>query len=120
MMRMIVLYAALTMAIIGLAAWLLTLTFADASAGGGAGGAIRLSAIVATVVQLAAFVATKLVAPRNVMAAWGAGSLVRLLTLLVYAFVAVKLLNLPATPALLSLVVFFFLATLLEPLFLRR
>jgi hypothetical protein len=43
-----------------------------------------------------------------------------MLTLFVYALLAVKVLGLPAVPALISLAVFLFLSTLLEPLFLRR
>jgi hypothetical protein len=54
------------------------------------------------------------------MAAWGAGSLVRLLTLVVYALLVVKTFGLSPAPALLSMAVFFFLSTLVEPLFLRR
>jgi hypothetical protein len=45
---------------------------------------------------------------------------VRFLTLFIYALLAVKVLGLAPVPALLSLAVFFFLSTLLEPLFLRR
>jgi hypothetical protein len=54
------------------------------------------------------------------VAAWGAGALLRFVALVVYALVAVKVVGLPSLPALLSLFVFFFLSMLLEPLFLRR
>jgi hypothetical protein len=116
MRRAIVLYGAASVGLIALVAWLFTLAFHTS----GSAKAIQLSALVAAVVQIGAFAATKLLAPRNVMAAWGAGSLLRLLTLIVYALLAVKVLGLAAAPALLSLVAFFFLSTLLEPLFLRR
>jgi len=116
MTRAIVLYAATTIIIIALVAWLLGLVFG----GTGSWAAIRLSAVVAAVVQIGAFAVTTLMAPRNVMAAWGAGSLVRLLALIVYALLATKVLGLAATPALISLAAFFFLSTLLEPVFLRR
>ena len=116
MMRAVLLYAMTTLALIAVVAWGLTHTFR----GAGAGDAVALSALVAAVVQVGAFTATKLMSPRNVMAAWGVGSLVRLLTLVVYALLAVKVLGLAAAPALLSITVFFFLSTLLEPLFLRR
>jgi len=109
-------YAAVIVAAIGLVAWLLTFVLS----GAGATSAIGISAAVAAVVQVAAFALTKSMIPGNVVAGWGAGSLVRLLTLLVYALVAVKVWNLPAVPALASLAVFFFLSTLLEPVFLRR
>jgi hypothetical protein len=104
------------MATIAFVAWALTL----ALAGPGATSAIAISAIVAMIVQIAAFAVTRSMISRNLVAAWGAGSLVRLLTLLVYGLLAVKVLGLPAVPALISLVAFFFLSTLLEPVFLRR
>jgi hypothetical protein len=109
-------YALVVLATIALVAWGLTL----AIGGAGATSAIAISAAVAGVVQVSAFAVTQSMLSQNVVAAWGAGALVRLATLLVYGLLAVKLLALPAMPALLSLVVFFFLSTLLEPLFLRR
>jgi len=109
-------FAFASAAAIAFVAWLLTL----AMSGANATSAIGLSALVAAVVQIAAFAVTASMASRNVVAAWGAGALVRMLTLFVYGFLAVKVLGLPPVPALISLVVFFFLSTLLEPLFLRR
>lgn len=116
MTRAVLLYSAVSIGLIALVAWLFTVAFATA----GSAEAIRLSAIVAIVVQVGAFSATKVMVRRNLVAAWGAGTLLRLFTLILYGLVAVKLLGLAATPALLSLVAFFFLSTLLEPLFLRR
>ena len=116
MTRSVVVYAVATLALIAIVGWLLTLAF-DEPAGAAA---IRLSAVVAAVVQIAAFVVTRSMMTRNAMAAWGAGSLVRMVTLIVYALLAVKVLGLAPAPALLSLAVFFFLSMLLEPLFLRR
>lgn len=115
-MRNSALYAASTVAIVGLLGWLLARLFTEP----GSAAAVGLSAVVATVVQMGAFTSTQLMAPRNMIAAWGVGSLVRLVALVVYGLLAVKVLGLPAAPALLSLAVFFFLSTLLEPLFLRR
>jgi len=109
-------YALVTIALVAIAGWVLTLALTDT----GAASAIGISALVAIVVQIAAFAATSRVAPKNIIAAWGMGALARLLTLFVYAFLAVKVLGLPAVPALISLAVFLFLSTLLEPLFLRR
>lgn len=109
-------YALVTIGLIALVAWPLTL----ALTGVGAASAIGISATVAVVVQIAAFAVTTMMAPKNVIAAWGAGALARMLTLFVYALVAVKVLGLPAVPALISLAIFLFLSTLLEPLFLRR
>lgn len=109
-------YAAVMLATIALVGWLLTM----ALGGAGATSAIGLSAMVAAVVQIAAFAVTKSMIGRNVIAAWGAGSLVRFLALFVYGLLAIEVLGLPPVPALISLAVFFFLSTLLEPLFLRR
>ena len=109
-------FAFATVAAIAVVAWLLTLTMT----GTNASSAIGLSALVAAVVQIAAFAVTRSMASRNIVAAWGAGAVVRMLTLFAYGFLAVKVLDLPPVPALISLVVFFFLSTLLEPVFLRR
>lgn len=116
MTRAIGRYALAMFATIALVAWLLTL----AITGAGSTSAIAISAGVAAVVQISAFAVTRSMIGRNVMAAWGAGALVRMLVLFVYGLLAVKVLALEAVPALVSLVLFFFLSTLLEPLFLRQ
>ena len=108
---------ALAMAVtLALAGWALTLALTGADAAS----AIAISAMVAAVVRIGAFAITRSMLPTSLVAAWGAGALVRFVALVVYGFVAVKLLGLPALPALLSLFVFYFLSMLLEPLFLRR
>ena len=110
------LYALAATLLIALLGWLLTLGFPgprDAAA-------IRLSAIVAIVVQLVAFAVTKTLARRHLIAGWGAGSLLRFMTLVVYALLAVKVLGVAPVAALVSLATFLFLSTLIEPLFLRR
>lgn len=109
-------YALVTIGVIALVAWLLTL----AITGVGTTSAITISAGVAAAVQIAAFGVTRSLIAQNLIAAWGAGALVRMLALFTYAIVAIKVLLLPPMPALVSLVVFFFLSTLLEPFFLRR
>ena len=114
-MKSFAFYAVITITIVAIIAWLLTLAFAnerDAAA-------IRLSAIVVVVVQLASFAMTKLLAPKGMLVGWGAGALLRLTTLVIYALLVVKVLGMPAVPALISMVVFFFLSTLIEPLLLR-
>ena len=116
MTRAIARYALTIAASIALVAWLLTL----ALTGSGASAAVGISAVVAAIVQIAAFTLTRSMIAGNMIAAWGAGSLVRLVTLVVYGLLAVKVFGLPALPALLSLFVFFFMSMLLEPLFLRR
>jgi 4-amino-4-deoxy-L-arabinose transferase-like glycosyltransferase len=110
------LYAVAAVALIATIGWLLTMAFP----GSRDAAAIRLSAIVAIVVQLVAFAITKAVAQRHLIAGWGAGSLLRFMALVVFALLAVKVLDLPPVAALVSLATFLFLSTLIEPLFLRR
>lgn len=114
-MRNFALYAVIVVTLVSLVGWLLSLAFATP----GDAAAIRLSAIVVIVVQLAAFGMTRMLAPRGIVAAWGAGSLLRLMTLAIYALLVVKVLGMPAMAALISIAVFFFLSTLVEPLLLR-
>jgi hypothetical protein len=115
-MRSLAFYAVIVITIVALVGWLLTMAFPgprDVTA-------IWLSAIVVVVVQLAAFGMTKLLAPKGMFVGWGAGSLLRLATLIIYSLMVVKVLGMPAVPALISMVVFFFLSTLIEPLLLRQ
>ncbi len=109
-------YATATVASIVVAGWLLTLGFS----GPGDAAAIRLSALVGIVVQLAAFALTSALARRHLVAGWALGSLLRFVTLVVYALLALQVLALPPVAALVSLAVFLFISTLIEPLFLRR
>lgn len=108
-------FAGTTIGLVALSGWVLTLVFH----GPGDWAAIRLSAIVATVVQIAAFPAVRALTTQNLMVGWGAGSLVRLLTLIVYALLVRTVLNLPLPTALVSVTVFYFLSMVIEPLFLR-
>jgi len=77
--------------------------------------AVAVSATVALVVQAAGFAVVRQLRARNMMGAWGLAAGLRMLTLVSYALVAVKMLGLPATAALFSLVTFFFVTTLAEP-----
>jgi hypothetical protein len=82
--------------------------------------AIRLSALVAWGVQVFGFLIVKVVrGGATLMAAWGLGMLLRFVVLVLYAFLVVKALALPAEAAMLSLVAFFFLTTLVEPMLLK-
>jgi len=80
---------------------------------------VWISAAFAVAVQLAAFGLTRVTQPANVIAGWGAGMLLRVMALAVYALLVVKALGLAMGPALLSLAGFFFVTTLLEPVFLK-
>ena len=114
-MKPVAMFAALCLALIGLAGWVMTFVFQspyDARA-------IWTSAAVAFAVQVIAFAIVKLSAKTNVIAGWGIGAIIRFLVLGVYALVFVKALGLPSAAALVSLAAFFFVSTLLEPLLLK-
>ena len=81
--------------------------------------AIVVSGLVALAAQLAAFVIARHAVGDNVIAGWGLGVGLRFVVLAVYAFVVVGALALPQSAALLSLVTFLFVSTLVEPPFLK-
>lgn len=114
-MKRLAWFAAAAVVVIGLAALALGMVFA----GPGDHRAIRASAVVAVVVQLVAFAVVVLARPGSTFAAWGVGMLLRLGALAVMAFLGLKALGLPAPAALISLVTFLFLTTLVEPLLLK-
>jgi hypothetical protein len=107
-------FALASLALIAVAAWLLTLGFptpADRHA-------ILVTAGIAYVVQLVSFTIARAWSATNVIAGWGLGMLIRFAVLALYALIGVNVLGLPATSALVSLVAFFFVSTLLEPVLL--
>ncbi|HUO51582.1 MAG TPA: hypothetical protein VMT93_03610 [Gemmatimonadaceae bacterium] len=116
MIRATAAFAAVSAVIIAAMGWMLTLAWPAPEARG----AIVVSAGVAWVVQLFAFAAARLAPRDQAMAGWGIGVLVRLVVLVAYALIAPRALGMPAAPALLSLVSFFFVTSLVEPLLLRR
>jgi hypothetical protein len=93
-----------------LAAGVLLLVFR----GPGGRAAVFTSAGVALVVQALSFLAARAAAPGRILAVWVGGAAARMVTLVLYALVALRPLGLPATPALLSLATFFFVTTLAE------
>lgn len=115
-MKAVALYAVTTVTLVILVGWMLTFAFH----GPGDASGVRLSGIVAVVVQVAAFGAIRLLGPRKVVVGWGIGALLRLVTLAVYGLMVIKgLVGVPAIPALIALATFFFLTTLIEPLLLK-
>jgi hypothetical protein len=87
--------------------------------------AIELSAVVAFVIQVGTFRALlppkgRPDLPGGLMIRWGAGAVVRMLSLILYGLVATKVLGLPSGPALVSLAAFFFATMLAEPLMLTN
>jgi hypothetical protein len=116
MSRALTLYALVSVAIATTAGLLLTMAFS----GPGDAAAIRVSAVVVVIVQLVAFGITRHMIPKNMIAGWGTGTLVRFVALVTYALIVAKLLPLPLAPALVSMAALFFLTTLVEPLLLKR
>lgn len=80
--------------------------------------AVQLSAEIAYAVQLVGLAILVRLKRWNVVAAWGLTALLRFATLAAYGF-SLKALALPAVPALISLVTFFFVTTLAEPWLIR-
>jgi hypothetical protein len=81
--------------------------------------AIMTAAGVAFAVQVLTFAVARLVAREQVIAAWGLGVLVRFAVVALWAFVLIGALGLNAPAALISLVAFLFVSTVVEPLFLN-
>ena len=79
------------------------------------GEAVRLSALLALIVQMVTFAIARVMSRRNMMLGWGIGSALRLLTLTLYALLVAPALGLARGAALVSFAVFVFLSMLLEP-----
>ncbi len=102
----------------GLVIGITALVIAAVVRGPGAHRALATSAAFALGVQVVAFALAYDAVRRPgrpIFVGWGLGMLLRFGMVAVYAFVAVPAWRLPAVPALLSLVIFLFLSTLLEP-----
>lgn len=80
---------------------------------------VHASAWVAVSVQLVSFAIARLVARQQVIAAWGLGVLLRFAVVAFWAFLGIKAFGLVPGPALISLVLFFFVSTVVEPIFLN-
>lgn len=80
---------------------------------------VMVSAIVVVLVQAATFGIAWMMRPVNVIAGWGMGMVIRLITLVLFGVFGVKALGLELQPALLSMAGFFFISTLIEPVFLK-
>jgi hypothetical protein len=116
MMRALVRFTAVQGVLVVLGCVLLQqFVFTDASSAS----AVRASAWLAFTVQILTFAIARLVSRENVMAGWGMGIILRFATVAFWALLGIKAMGLPMTPALLSLAMFFFVSTLVEPLFLN-
>lgn len=106
-------FAVATAALIGVGYFLLQLSFNSPAEHR----AIQISAFLALAVQTVTFVIARK-ASRNMMVGWGVGTLVRVLTVVLYALIVVPAYGLPLSAALVSLVIFLFVSMLVEPLLL--
>ena len=115
MSRAVTRFAVLTIGLVLGAGALLSLVFR----GPGDRAAVWLSAAVAVAVQLAAFTLAHAAGRVSLVARMGTGALVRFVAVVAYALLVALVLDLPLVAALVSLVTFFFLSTLLEPLLIK-
>jgi hypothetical protein len=102
-----------TAALIGIGYFLLQLSFNSPAEHR----AILISAFLALAVQMVTFVIARK-ASGNMMVGWGVGTLVRVLSVVLYALIVVPAYGLPRSAALISLVIFLFVSMLVEPLLL--
>lgn len=114
-MKRFVGFIAVTIAVVCVGAWII----ARAVPGQDVARAAWASAVVVVVVQAATFSIAWMMRPVNVIAGWGMGMVIRLITLVLFGMFGVKALGLVLQPALLSMAGFFFVSTLIEPVFLK-
>jgi hypothetical protein len=108
-------FTLITIAICCCGAWAITL----AVPGQDVARAVWTSAVIVMIVQPVAFQLVRLMGPLNVIAGWGLGSMLRGIVLVIFGFFGVKALGLSMEPALLSMAGFFFVSTVIEPVFLK-
>jgi hypothetical protein len=108
-------FIAATIAVAALGAWVITLAVPD----GETRRSVWMSALLVVIVQALAFSLARVMQPLDVIAGWGLGMLLRLIALVAFGLFGVKALGLSTQPALLSMAGFFFVSTLIEPVFLK-
>ncbi|HLV25659.1 MAG TPA: hypothetical protein VKZ41_05075 [Gemmatimonadales bacterium] len=111
-MRSVVVFAVASLVLLAAGVWLFGLAYEAPDERH----AVLVSACVAFVVQVISFIALRFGGRENMIAMWGVGMLLRMATLAAFAFVVVGALGLPSGAALISLVAFFLVSSLLEPL----
>ncbi len=114
-MKPVLTFAAVSLTVIVVLAWLLGFGLN----GPADGRALQVAAGAAFVVQLVAFLVVRRMARQNVIAGWGVGVLIRFVAFAGWGFVVVGRLALPQSAALLAMATFLFVTTLIEPLFLK-
>ena len=108
-------FIAATIAVACVGAWIITL----ALPGRDVARSVWVSAATVVIVQALAFVLVRMMQPTNVMAGWGLGMMLRVIALVAFGLFGVKALGLHMEPALLSMAGFFFVSTVIEPVFLK-
>jgi hypothetical protein len=107
-------FALVSVALVGVgAAVLMRVWIAPAEQDG-----IVAAAVTALVTQGVSFLIIRLMGPKQVIAAWGLGAILRVVILVVFALVVAGRFGLPLAPAAISLAVFLFVTTVVEPFFL--
>ncbi|MCC6319604.1 MAG: hypothetical protein IT361_18185 [Gemmatimonadaceae bacterium] len=114
-MKQALTFALVSVVLIGLAASVMLLLYGGPEARRG----VLVAAVLALLVQGAAYAVVRGMGRRNVIAGWGVGALLRFAVLVVFALVIVQRFSLPSAPATISLALFLFVTTLVEPLFLK-
>ena len=105
--------------VIALAAWIGAAAFHSRIGDDGVD-AIVMSAGIAFVVQCLTFGVALVLMPSSRMLGFAAGMVMRLFTVLIHGLVGVRLLGVPAGPALLSLLAFVLVTLVLEVVFMLR
>jgi hypothetical protein len=82
--------------------------------------AIWMSVGLGLVIQVVALVVARSFRKDRIIVGWGIGTMLRLVTVVVYGMAVVPALGLPLTPALLSLVGLFAVTTVIEPFLLSK
>jgi hypothetical protein len=108
-------FIAVTMVVAFGGAWVITL----AVPGQDVSRSVWASAVTVVIVQALAFSLVRMMQPLNVIAGWGLGMMLRAAVLVAFGFFGVKALGLSMEPALLSMAGFFFVSTVIEPVFLK-
>ena len=114
-MKQAVWFTATSVALVAVCGLVMTLIYETAADRRG----IVAAGLLAVSVQLVSFGILKRAGQQNVFAGWGVGTLLRLLSLVVFALVITRRFGFPSTSATLSLALFLFVSTLVEPLFLK-
>jgi len=82
--------------------------------------AIWISVGLGLLIQVVALLIARSFRHDKIMVGWGIGTVLRLVTLVVYGWAIVPALGLPLTPALLSLAGLFAVTTVIEPFLLSK